>query len=428
MPDDGSTSAEALFQQAESHQASGRLPEAVALFHSAATAPDAEFTDKRRRHAFSHALTCVLKLHDWTTAEAIARTAIARFPLGADFHLRLGEALLRQGRFDEAESALSHALELRPLDQEAPLLLELARTKAVIAAGQAKIASWPVRQHSFADLTALVRRYLLGRRRGLPIIAPESVFMTIGSCFAQNLARHLRAMGRTVHATAIGEDVNSTYANRYLMDWVLNGATGAPTQAIQDAYGPAMRKQLRKNIAQSDVFVITLGVAPCFFHKDDGKFAFIVSKTATAHQHMYANHVMRMTTVAENVENIRFIMDAIAGLTKRSPKFVLTLSPVPLGGTTERDSAVMADCVSKSTLRVAAEQICTEETGHNVVYWPSFEIVRWLAPHFGPEAPRAFGAEDGNTRHVSDWLVYRIIKLFLEHHSPHPQDETPVVA
>ena len=50
-------------------------------------------------------------------------------------------------------------------------------------------------------------------------------------------------------------------------------------------------------------------------------------------------------------------------------------------------------------------------------YWPSFEIVRWLGVHYTrPEAP-VFGAEDGNTRHVSTWLVDMIVELFIQHHS-----------
>ena len=418
MLDESPTSAEALYQQARSLRDMGRLREAFDLFLKIARTSDGVFAEKQRRHAYSLALNCAGKLPDWGIAESTAREALDLHPSSPEYHTRLGEALLRLQRYDEAEAALVHALELRPADQEVPLLLELARARAELAPARAKIATWPVRQRSFADLKTLVRRYLLGRRRGAPIIAPESIFMTFGSCFAVNLARHLRSMGRTVHAAEIGEDVNSTFANRHLLDWVENGVTNAATAAIQDAYGPSMREQLRRQIAESDVFVITLGAAVCFFSKDTGDFAFVVSKTPTAADHLFENHVMRTTTVAENVENLHCMMDSVARMADRPPKFVLTVSPVPLGGTTERESAVIADCVSKSTLRVAADQVCAEDTGRHLVYWPSFEIVRWLSPHFGPDHAPVFGADDGNTRHVSDWLVRRIVKLFVEHHTP----------
>ena len=51
----------------------------------------------------------------------------------------------------------------------------------------------------------------------------------------------------------------------------------------------------------------------------------------------------------------------------------------------------------------------------DVVYWPSFEIVRWLGPHL-PRPP--FAEEDGKTRHVSLWVRDLIIGLFLEYFGP----------
>jgi hypothetical protein len=319
---------------------------------------------------------------------------------------------MRREQFDEAIAALTRSIELLPESSEAPLLLELARG-AISVPERPRVKPWPARSFLFDDPRSLIERYVLRWKHGEPIIEPDSVFMTIGSCFALNLANHLRELGRTVHAEEIGEDVNSTYANRYLLDWIADGPTSAPTQAVQDAYGPAMRERMRARVAESDVFVITLGVAPCFFRKDNGEFAFIVAKTAAARLHLYANHVMRTTTVEENVRNIHAIMDTVARLARRPPKFVLTVSPVPLGGTTERHSAVIADCVSKSTLRLAAEQVVSTAGKHQV-------IVRWLGPHFGPEHEKVYGAEDGNSRHVSNWLVRLIIELFLKHHAAEP--------
>jgi tetratricopeptide (TPR) repeat protein len=426
MLDEGLTSAETAFSQAQALRDQGRFQESLDLFLAIARSDDPDLTAKRRRQAYAHALTCGVKLPDWLATEAIAREALAEFERTSDFHLRLGEALLRQERFEEAEASLGRTLELSPANQQAPLLLEITRGRVAVGAREDKVAPWPSRLASFGNLKAVVRRYVLDGPRGLPIIQPDSVFMTLGSCFAQNLAMHLRSLGRTVHATEIGEDVNSTYANRYLLEWAENGAISAATAAIQNAYGPGMRDLLRAQIAESDIFVITLGVAPCFFRKDNGEFGFVVSKTPTAGQHRYAAHSMRMTTVAENVENIRCMMDSIARMTSRTPTFVLTVSPVPLGGTTERASAVLADCVSKSTLRLAAEQVCAEGAGHRLVYWPSFEIVRWLGPYLDREQPPAYAADDGNTRHVSQWLIRQIVKLFVDHHSAVPDsDEVP---
>jgi tetratricopeptide (TPR) repeat protein len=417
MAPEDCTSAAAEFDRAIQLRSEGRYEEALESVRSLFTAP---LPQKQVRRAHSLALTCAAKLEDWPELEAISREAIAHYPQWPEFPRRLGEALMRQRRFSEAERALQAAIDLNPGEMEAPLLLELCHTSAKPARPAPRIALWPGHQASFDNPRKLMRQFVLGRRPKTPMIGPDDVFMTLGSCFAQNIAIVLRKMKRKVHSQEIGEDVNSTYANRYLLEWIEFGATDGPTRAIEAAYGPKLRKQLRGTIAGSDVFVITLGVAPCFFHRDTGEFGLVMSKMAQARQAFQADHLMRTTSVEENVENIRCILDAITRLARRPPKFVLTVSPVALGGTTERESAVVGDCVSKSILRVAADQICTTERRHQVVYWPSFEMVRWLGPHYGPEQGPAFAAEDANTRHVSAWLVRLIVELFLEHHAGMP--------
>ena len=416
MQDESRRTHQGIYQKACELRQEKRYAEALDLFLEALEDP-AAFPDRKEwRHAYAHALTCSVKIHDWERTEALARKAIQDIPRHGEAYCRLGESMFRRQRYAEAEAALLKAIEIDPASNEAPLLLELARSQAGETT-RSRVSPWPSRAHFFENPRSLIQRFLLRWRKGAPIIEADSVFMTFGSCFAQNLAERLREKGRTVYAEEIGEEVNSTYANRYLLDWVEGGATDDATAAIQEAYGPKMRERMRGRIAESDVYVITLGVAACFFRKTDGKFAFIVSKGPTANEHLYANHVMRTTTVEENVANIRATMETVTRLAKRRPKFVLTVSPVPIGGTTERPSAVVADCVSKSTLRVAADQICSDPGGHQVVYWPSFEIVRWLGPHFGSAHPQVFGADDGNSRHVSAWIIKLIIDMFLEHHS-----------
>jgi predicted TIM-barrel fold metal-dependent hydrolase len=85
---------------------------------------------------------------------------------------------------------------------------------------------------------------------------------------------------------------------------------------------------------------------------------------------------------------------------------------VPLMGTAELSNAVLADCVSKTTLRVALHEVMQEFHPEEVYYWPSFEIVRWLGGH---TTLPAFGTDDGMSRHVSNWLVEVIVNRFSRH-------------
>src|SRR5437763_280107 len=132
---------------------------------------------------------------------------------------------------------------------------------------------------------------------------------------------------------------------------------------MDQIYGPAMRERLRGAIGSTDVFVLTIGVAPCFFHPESGEFLFSTMAPPT-------------TTVDENVDNIRHIIAAVRRIAGDGAKVVLTVSPVPLSGTTEFSSAVIADCLSKSTLRLACQEVLSDGL-EGVFYWPSFEIVRW---------------------------------------------------
>jgi hypothetical protein len=82
---------------------------------------------------------------------------------------------------------------------------------------------------------------------------------------------------------------------------------------------------------------------------------------------------------------------------------------VPLRATFEFESAVVADCVSKSTLRAAVHEFLLTRPGQ-VRYWPSFEMVRWLGGHAG----RVFGTDDDSPFHVSMDVVNAAMDAFLK--------------
>jgi tetratricopeptide (TPR) repeat protein len=352
----------------------------------------------------------------WAEKERLARRAVELLPDEAFFHVHLGEALLRQGRGGEAEASLQAAIALEPENGDARLLLDLARRGLGEGLASPRPRPWPQRQHAFDNLRGAIERYVLAGYPGQPIVRPQTVFTTLGSCFAQNLAQRLAEAGYRVNNEPIGEEVNSTYANRFLLEWLEHGPVSGPARAIDLVYGPARRERMLEALSHTDVLVLTLGVAACFFDIGTGAFAFSALGSATGQAYLDRHCRMRTTTVSENVDNILAILGAAERLAARPLKVVLTVSPVPLAGTTELHSAVVADCLSKSTLRLACHE--AGQLRPDLIYWPSFEIVRWLGAHFStPDAP-AFGAEDRCTRHVSNWLVDLIVELFIAHNSP----------
>jgi tetratricopeptide (TPR) repeat protein len=374
---------------------------------------------KIRRAAHEKACWCLAQTRDWVRLEEVSRLAAHRYPDLGWAYRYLGEALWRLGKRKKAMANLERAIELEPELADARAILEVMRSGAT--AKRARVVGWPARQRAFKGAREVIEQYVLRGQPGERFIRPETVFMTLGSCFAENLAARLREAGHSVNAEGIGEDVNSTYANRHLLEWVEKGPVDRPTQMMDRVYGEAMRQRLRRQIADTEVFVLTLGLAPCYFERDSGEFAFYPIKSETAREHLHANHEMRTTTVSENIRNLGLILESLRRMAGRPPKIVLTVSPVPLSGTTEFGSAVIADCISKSTLRVACHEVATVQAAQDVIYWPSFEIVRWLGPHFGREHPLVYGQDDENTRHVSGWIVRLIVDLFLERYGPEPE-------
>jgi tetratricopeptide (TPR) repeat protein len=376
--------------------------------------------DPRVEQVQSERLHCVRKLQRYEEAERFARAAADAFPANGYFTRVLGEALLMRGQRAEAERWLQHTLRTDPSETEARAMLRAlsAAGEGAAAAAPVKTVAWPQSLPKLGDMRQAIRHSLL---RGYPqtgrFIGADSRFLTLGSCFANNLAVRLRAAGYNADTEFLGEEVNSTYANRYLLEWIEKGAVDSQTEAMHDAYGEEMRQRFREGFAACDVFVFTLGLAPCFFSRATGDFFFMNGSSALTTRFLRQNCEMRSTSVAENQANLQAIVQAVERLAGPAVRIVLTVSPVPLAASTEFASAVIADCISKSILRVACHEALKRMDARRALYWPSFEMVRWLGAHFGHDFEPAFGADDANNRHVSTWLVDTIIDLFLETYS-----------
>ena len=413
---DTTEEARALYDEAYRLAKNKQPKEAIPLFTQIIRWEKGPVANKVRREAHLNALWCLVHVQDWAGLDDLSRLAIHRYPEAAWPYRYMGEAFFRQDKMKKAIASLEKAIEIDPESSEARVVLELVLRRG--RPGRApRVRPWPARQRVFAKPRELIEQYVLKGLPGEAFIRPETVFMTLGSCFAENLARRLRSAGYAVNSEEIGEEVNSTYANRYLLEWIEHGPSGPVTKMMETFYGEPMRQRLRRYVEESEVFVLTLGLAPCFFEAESGQFVFYPPQTESGRDLLLANTVMRTTTVSENIANLGLVLDSLRRMARRPPTIVLTVSPVPLSGTTELHSAVVADCVSKSTLRVACHEVTTLQTGGDVLYWPSFEIVRWLGAHFGPDQPHVYGADDSNTRHVSDWLVRLIIDLFIERYS-----------
>lgn len=364
------------------------------------------------------------KAGDWTGVEHTARQWLERQKFYLP-HLFLIQALIATGRDEDADAEfadlLSYKFNLEDRIRAFPALearyasrfkdhyvLNSMRSELSFEAQEAhEVRRWDM-PHRLADVAAFLSQATalldaaLGHL-GSPALDAFRSVVTFGSCFAVNLAKMLNAKGRAAHCLLIEESINSTFANRLMLE-VATGSIDTPAQrAMFEACGAAFFDEARQRLSACSHLVLTVGVAPAFFDTGSGEFVFARRYGELLREKKIA---MRTTTVAQNVANLREILGLLDRLAPQSRKSI-TVSPVPLAATAEMPSIVLADCVSKSTLRAAVHEVLSDRP--EVLYFPAFEIVRWLSPYGTPDV---FGASDANSRHVSDWVVSFIVGEF----------------
>jgi hypothetical protein len=158
-----------------------------------------------------------------------------------------------------------------------------------------------------------------------------------------------------------------------------------------------------RGINEADVFVITFGMAEVFVNSSSGKIA--CQKPGYSGGGGEFETEYRMSSFAENYANLKRIVEIIAKV-RPNARLVFTLSPVSLARTFSDQDILVANTEGKSILRAALGQI--EREYEQVTYFPSYEIVMY-------NAPESFRDDDG--RHVSDWVVKRIVQAFIDTHA-----------
>jgi hypothetical protein len=342
------------------------------------------------------------------------------------WHMYLIVALLRAGRREEAARELDalFAYKFNLADRAWPEIREAfperfvdhfvlsTMTPDLGLETQSQFARhWEI-AYPLADKPAFDEEVQALLAAAVPALAPlardATRIATFGSCFAANLAQQLKAAGVDASNLLIEESINSPLANREFLAAIADGESARFHRRIVETFGGEFLARARERLAAAQVLVITLGVAPTMFHRGSNEFAFLVN-----HKELLRAGAIHMRT--PTVGEVRSIIGEMLGLARRinpDARTYLSISPVPLAGTIEMPHAMVADCVSKSTLRAALHEVLAAGRPANVHYWPSFEIVRWLGGH---TSLPVYGEDDGSSRHVSNWVVQLIVERFARH-------------
>jgi tetratricopeptide (TPR) repeat protein len=344
---------------------------------------------------------------------------LARASNEASDYFQLSEALTRRNLFAESISSLEKAIALDPATYDTKTnreTLEIARSRlsqatSKAANGKRKIGRYPETEEFLGDFQKLIRDHIAVNLDNEPkFLNKNTKFFTMGSCFARNLAISLIASGYTSHYMQISEHINTTFANRVFVDWLSDAEIdSAIRDRIVELLPPGWSKentlQLIKN---SDVFILTLGVAAAFFDRATGDF--VLPRPSALNSRVLAEkYLFRTTSVKENVENVLYLIEFIRSVSPHM-KIVVTVSPIPMLASFEYESAVQADCLSKSTMRLVAHEVVNSSNISNILYWPSFEIFRWA----GSNSSNYYAADDGAAWHVSEEKIAGTIRAFVE--------------
>lgn len=255
-----------------------------------------------------------------------------------------------------------------------------------------------------------------------PVIEPRFAISnvdkvaTAGSCFAQHIARTLKAKGfnyfvaetapqglDSTQAQALNYDVFSArYGNIYTVRQLLQlieRAEGrfAPRissweradgklvdpfrpQIVPDGFSNmaellAARDEhlsiVKTMLREMDVFVFTLGLTEGWRARFDGAVyplaPGVAGGIADPDEYEFVNF---------DVDSVRSDMHAVIALLKEINlhcRIILTVSPVPLIATYEPQHALVATTYSKAVLRVVADEISHQYS--HVDYFPSYEII-----------------------------------------------------
>jgi hypothetical protein len=330
---------------------------------------------------------------------------------------------------------------------------EIARFEAATAERRGRAAQLKMVFPHVADEFGLSLDFLgsvLDLERG-PAVPRGGRFFTIGSCFARNIAEFLTGNGVPARSFGLAEDLNSPISNSVMLslmrrpvderDELLREWTARifpnlePAQVAEHASRRGAQLQaLAREFAIADCIVLTLGNVVDLFQDDADRSLPLVERTFpkfiavpqsedVGHRTSAAANLkrlgatIRMATYAETIEAIEGCLAGIRSAS--SAPIVVTLSPVPvdsaIGLASGPRSAIEVDCVSKSRLRSAFDDVTASGAVADVHYFPSFEIVRWIG---GGLSIPAFGLEDAASRHVSSPILDSVCATFVNRYIP----------
>jgi Flp pilus assembly protein TadD len=245
---------------------------------------------------------------------------------------------------------------------------------------------------SFQDDKVVSTHMVRGLVPPEPLFDEKSWIVAFGSCFAAHVSDYLYELGYNVatkqggaaYVSRMGDGIVNTFAIRQQFEWAWKGKQpqvdlwhGYDAKAL--GYDEEVRLETRRLFDQADAFIITLGLSEVWYDEPTGE---VFWRAVPMEYFDAGRHKFRVTTHAENLENLRAIY---AMIREHRPEatILFTLSPIPLTATFRPIPCIVADAVSKAVLRSALDEFFRGAQGEdpNLYYFPSYEIAQRCFDH-----------------------------------------------
>lgn len=332
----------------------------------------------------------------WLLLEKVYEQALATKNIGAQRHARFARALILLTTGTASDIVFSEEDLAALALQVSPELLkqyqkQLKRQGSLRDLG---LSYYPRIHALFDDLENSLERFVFGPGY-LPgfRISKNTQIVTMGSCFAENIARFLTSFGFQVSNFASPEEASPVTFPR-LVEAILN-------------HENASARELIKN-SPSLCVIFTAGVGEMVQMKNGELIDASALKENPAR--MRSIEAVRVFPPEEISASIQAGFAAIKALNPKA-NLLCTVSPVPLEASFDNSAGIMVrNAYSKAALMLGVQQACAND--YRISYFPSYEIVKEWAPLAGIQA---FAANDGQPRHVSRNLVLIICLMFIKH-------------
>jgi hypothetical protein len=264
--------------------------------------------------------------------------------------------------------------------------------------------------------------------RGEKLISKDTKVVSMGSCFATHIARYLvekefnyllyEPVKNKIVASAQWDFVYNSSCMRQIFEyslnedwevaerwWPLDNTHLTDPYRRGTTYSTKDSKRLfnkhrvnsKKAIEESEVFILTLGLAETWRSKVDGATFFQVPPNRVLDLNKHEFYIQ----TPEDVKNDLTAIDRLLREYNSGAKIIFTVSPVPFNATFRDDlDVITANNVSKSIIRSGVDMFARES--ENVYYFPSYEIAAEIADRWRED--------DG--RHIKWEVIAQIMKIF----------------